>query len=718
MLNVSQVLRIPRRQGAEIDLPAELEGLYELAYNLWWTWSLEARQLFSAIDAPSWARYHNPVELLLSVDRPLWEQLLESDHFMAGYAAVERSFAAYLGAEDTWFDRRLPDYEGGPVAYFSMEYGVHQSLAVYSGGLGVLSGDHAKTASDLGIPFVAVGLLYRRGYFRQTLDPDGLQQHTYPEYDFHRLPLRPVASKTGGDLLVRVPFPGREVAAKVWLAQVGRVPLLLLDTDISQNDPADRPITLTLYVGGREMRLAQELVLGVGGVKALASLAIEPAVWHLNEGHSALLQLERLRRRMEKGEAFEEALAALGDDVVFTTHTPVPAGNEQFESELASRHLEPWSGLLGVPTARLQALGAAAAEVGPAPAFNLTALALRTSRFRNGVSQANAEVVDRMWRHLFPAEPPDRSIIAAITNGVHLPTWLGPEMRSLLTQHLPGGWEGEGADWSAVAEIPDADLWAAHVAQKERLRRFIRARLREQAARHGHSPEELREVAELFRTEALTIGFARRFATYKRAGLIFGDLERLRRLLEDGDRPVQVVFSGKAHPADRPGQELIESIFRLAQGPLRGKIFFLENYDMRLARMLVQGVDVWLNTPRRPLEASGTSGMKAAVNGVLNVSVLDGWWPEAYDGENGWGISSGVGKPEGEQDGADMADLYRILESEVAPEFYRRSPDGVPAVWLARMKRSIASIAPRFAASRMVREYADRAYIPLATRRR
>jgi starch phosphorylase len=494
------------------------------------------------------------------------------------------------------------------------------------------------------------------------------------------------------------------------------VPLLLLDTDVPKNHPADRPITGLLYVAGREMRLAQELVLGVGGMRALEALGIEPAVWHLNEGHCALVQLERLRRAVAKGRKAERALADLGKQVVFTTHTPVPAGNETFDRELAGKYLGPWSELTGLPTERLLELGEAGPAAPEGDGFNLTALGLRTSRAANAVSRVNAEVVQRMWAHLRPPEDRAHPPIFPITNGVHAGTWAGREMRDLFSRHLGADWQEkllEEEAWRPILAVPDEELWAAHRAQKERLGRFTRTLLRDQFARHGRSPDELRAVDELFDPAALTLGFARRFATYKRAKLVFTDLTRLRGLLCQAERPIQLLFAGKAHPADLPGQDLIRQIFELSQSSdLGGRVFFLEDYDMRVGRMLVQGADVWLNTPRRPMEASGTSGQKAALNGALNLSVLDGWWPEGYEGDNGWAIEGAVGTEE-EQDQADAAALYALLEGEVVPLFYERDAVGLPGTWIARMKRSIASITPRLSSHRMVREYVDRAYFPV-----
>jgi starch phosphorylase len=496
------------------------------------------------------------------------------------------------------------------------------------------------------------------------------------------------------------------------------VPVLLLDTDLAANDPADRPISGVLYVRGREMRLAQETVLGIGGAKALAALDIEPGVWHINEGHSALLQVERLRQALEDGGTPAEALQNIARRTAFTTHTPVAAGNEQFDRHLAEPYLAAIAPS-GVAANEIFDLGRADHDEPDQP-LNLTALALRTCAYANGVSRLNGEVSDRMWRHISPGTPAEEPLVDAITNGVHVPTWLGLELRNLLRRHLGAGWQRElllEEGWQRVAEIPDEELWTAHQAQKERLLRFTRSRLREQYARHGTPPGELRQVAGLFRADALTIGFARRFATYKRAGLLFSDLHRIRHLLAHPDRPVQVFLAGKAHPADRPGQDLIRHLVQLSREPdLKGRVVFLENYDLRVARMLVQGCDVWLNTPRRPHEASGTSGQKAAMNGVLNLSVLDGWWPEGWDGRNGFAFGSEEPRDdEWQEDQEDALALYHTLEEEVLPSYYGRDDEGLPRDWIDRMRHSILTIGPRFSSSRMVRDYAEKAYVPLAS---
>ena len=708
--------KIDTLPGAEMDIPREVARLYDLAYNLWWTWSPRAHLLFSAIDPKRWIRTRNPVELLLGVEPHMWDPLLQNESFMSGYHTVIGEFDRYLaGGETSWFQKTYPSFSGGPVAYFSTEFGWHECLGIYSGGLGILSGDHCKSASDLGIPFVGVGLMYRRGYFRQTVDADGRQQHFYPDYDLRRLPLVPVAGPGGKPLRVQVALPGRQVHVRVWKATVGRVPVLLLDSDVRENDPADRPITSILYVHGREMRLCQEMVLGVGGYLALDAAGITPSVWHLNEGHSALVSFERIRRLMEaEGLPLAEAVATTSKTSVFTTHTPVPAGNEIFDFGLASTYAEAWGKGLAGGSSPLVELGRGINGDGQ---FNMTVLAIRTSSRINGVSKLHAQVAGAMWKSLFPESGADQEHIGAITNGVHTPTWMGPEMGAMLCRHLGDDFETRLLDpgfADEVLAIPNADVWDAHNAQKARLIRLVRERVLHQLARHGRSPEDLRRVQSLLAPEVLTLGFARRFATYKRADLIFRDLARLRSLVRSADRPVQIVFAGKAHPADKPGQDVLRRIFEISMSSdLWGHVVLLENYDMGVARFLVQGVDVWVNTPRRPLEASGTSGMKAAANGALNLSVLDGWWAEGYDPAVGFAI--GRAQEYGDFDAQDVDDsesLYRTLADEVVSTFYDRDASGAPHAWIGRMKRSIARLAPRFSTTRMVRDYAVRAYVP------
>ncbi|HEY3120147.1 MAG TPA: alpha-glucan family phosphorylase [Vicinamibacteria bacterium] len=697
---------------ADIELPAGMERLAELAYDLWWTWSPLATRLFTWIDADHWRRYHNPVQLLINIEPHHWKRLAADPEFRSAYDAVIQAWDEYR-ARPRWFAQHA-DKLRGAVAYFSMEFCLHESLGVYSGGLGVLAGDHCKAASDLGVPLIGVGLLYRSGYFRQTVDADGYQQHFYPEYDFARLPVRPVEAPGGGVLTVPIDLPGRIVQAQVWKAQVGLVPVLLLDTDIPLNDPADRPITGILYARGREIRLCQEILLGFGGVRALRALGISPAVWHMNEGHVAFLGMERAREKiLHTGRGLEDALKMVAQNAVFTTHTPVPAGNETFDRELVRRYLKPWAEEVGVDPAAALGLGAGNGD------FNLTVLAIRLSSRVNGVSRLHGKVSSAMWRHLWPEAPEEP--VGSITNGVHTESWVGPEMRHLYAKHLAADWEQhllEPEFWTRIRQAPDAELWSAHRSQKERLIRFVRESVRHQGARHGLSPFELRQVEGLLDPRAITIGFARRFATYKRAVLLLSDMDRLRALLASSERPVQIVFAGKAHPADREGQDFIRQLFLLTQGEFRGKMVFLEDYDMQMARMLVQGCDVWLNTPRRPQEASGTSGMKSPINGGINLSIPDGWWEEGFRGDNGWAIGEVHKPPEAEaEDRADAESLYRLLEQEVVPRFFDRDQDGLRRRWIETMKASIESVVPQFSAHRMVKEYVETSYLPAAARR-
>ena len=715
----------PTIQIADIDIPREVDRLRDLAYDLWWSFNPKASRLFAWIDPEHWRRYHNPVELLINVDPHKWHGLIGDPEFQEAYGQAIQSL------DESRRQRRFIDEQGdllpGPVAYFSMEFGLHESLGMYSGGLGVLAGDHCKAAADLGLPLIGVGLLYRSGYFRQTVDVDGFQQHIYPDYDFARLPVQPVQAASGGPLTVPIDLPGRVVHALVWVARVLGVSVLFLDTDIPLNDPADRAITGLLYVRGREMRLAQEIVLGVGGVRALRALGVRPAVWHMNEGHVAMLTLERIRERVARGEDFKEACAAVRRNTVFTTHTPVPAGNEVFAIDLVRQHLEPWSRDTGVLADEIVSLAAQDGQ------FNLTALSIRLSSSTNGVSELHGEVSSEMWRGLFPPEV--ESPVFAITNGVHTETWIGPEVRAFLKRTLGPDWGSlllQPDAWAAVRSAGDDDLVNAHRAQKERLIHYVRERVRRQAAREGSGPSDLRRIETLLDPSVLTLGFARRFATYKRAMLLMRDMDRAKRLLLDPERPVQLIFAGKAHPADRAGQEYIRHLVGLARTEFAGRVVFLEDYDIDMARILVQGVDVWLNTPRKPLEASGTSGQKAAINGALNLSIADGWWAEGYDGENGFLIDGGEATAPSPvehaeenggaretnldemQDSLDASALYRQLESNVIPGFYGPNGPGASPDWVRRMKASIATIAPRFSARRMARDYAMRVYGPAA----
>jgi starch phosphorylase len=705
---------VPTIPGPSFPIPPRLDGLRRLAYNLYWTWHPDVRALFGRVDPTAWARHRNPIRVLQGVGA--WTPLLDDADFMATYETVLADFERYMADGHEPALRSSSTRLEGPIAYFCAEYGLHESLGFYSGGLGILAGDHCKAASDLGLPFVAVGLLYRHGYFRQTIDADGHQEHAYPDLDPVALPLLQVAGPDGGHLRVPVELPGRAVWATVWIAQVGRVPLLLLDTDIPDNAASDRPITNILYVRGREMRLHQELILGVGGVRALRALDLRPAAWHLNEGHSAFLLVERVAELTRSGVGLDDALAAVKRDSVFTLHTPVSAGNERFETELVRRLAAPLCEVAGLPLDRLLQIGRGAEETA-SDEFDMTAFSLRLTSAANAVSRLHAETASSSWESV--AGRP----IVAITNGVHVPTWLGHPIRELYERQLGSAVtdpllvsNGEGK-WRTLRKLGEAALWEVHQRQKTELAYFARRRLREQFARLGEAPGALEELETAFDPEILTLGFARRFATYKRAYLLFYDEERLARLLFDEKRPLQIIMAGKAHPADRPGQRVIQEIFTRSRSPqLRGRVFIIEDYDMRVARFLVQGVDVWLNNPRRPLEASGTSGMKAAANGAVNCSVLDGWWDEGWDGTNGWAIGGRTTDAnEAHQDFLDAQDLYRLLEEEIAPRYYERDPQtGLPTAWLELMRASITSTIHRFSAAHMVRQYAAQLYFPAA----
>lgn len=698
----------PVLNDVNYPLPQSLERLVDLATNLWWSWNEPGRSLWASLDPDRWEQSHNPIDILQHTPRHRWLELERHESLQDRYRDAVKRFDHYMDAGDTWY-RGSGDPLSGPIAYLCTEYGVHGSLPLYSGGLGILAGDHLKSSSDLGLPLVAVGLLYRRGYFRQEIDADGDQQHISPILDPQYMAMRPVAAPTGGQLRVSVEAPGRTLTVAVWRLAVGRVPLLLLDTDIPENDPSDRPITHTLYIRGREMRFLQELVLGVGSVRALHALGVEPAVWHANEGHAALSVLERAARLMDAGSDLETARSAVQSRSVFTLHTPVPAGNETFRRSIPDKYLEPWAHRLGLD---IEGLAELARSDDPGR-FDLGALAIRFAEVVNGVSQRHGEVVTRDWSWLIGHDA------ASVTNGIHTPTWLGRGSARLLRSRFGPNWPtellNEPGHIDQMDRVPDSEVWSIHQDRKELLARFVRGRLRRQLARHGASPDELRGVSELFAPETLTLGFARRFASYKRATLMFRDVDRLVSIVTNEARPIQIVFAGKAHPADEPGQGLIRHLVELSRIPeLAGHLFILEDYDARMGRFLVQGCDVWVNNPRPPMEASGTSGMKAAMNGVLNLSVLDGWWAEGFEGDNGWTFGSSEPNDDHEAaDAHDADDFYRVLANDVAPLYYRRDDSGIPVEWVQWMRRSIASSLVQFSSHRMVSDYLQIAYRPL-----
>jgi starch phosphorylase len=698
-------------------LPEPIARLRDLAYNLWWSWEPDAQALFEEMDPELWSSTnHNPVKFLQRVHQSALDKAAGDESWLARYRTVLAAFDAYMDpATPTWFNTHYADKKDQVIAYFSAEFGLHEALPIYSGGLGVLSGDHCKSASDLGLPFIGVGFLYPQGYFTQRIDSNGMQHAEYEKIDFAEVPTTPALDAQGNPILINVDLPGRTVYAKIWCIQVGRIPIYLMDTDVPRNAPPDRELSARLYGGDREMRISQEVVLGIGGVRAVRALGYNPAVWHMNEGHSAFLGLERVRELIQnEGLKIDEAIEAVRANTLFTTHTPVPAGNDAFDFSLVEKFFWQYYTQLGIERERFMSY--ARQELPWGPQFSMTVLAIKLSAYANGVSKLHGSVSRAMWNFLWPGTPESEVPIGHITNGVHTKTWLQPELRHLYKSYFDAEWENEfdvAAHWN-VDRVPDDELWQAHVERKHKMVQFARRRLRRQAIRHGEGPKLVANLGSVLNPDALTLGFARRFATYKRAMLIFSDAERLLRLLNDPQRPVQIVFAGKAHPADEPGKALIQRIFQISRMPeFFGKIVFLENYDMNMARHLVSGVDVWLNNPRRPLEASGTSGQKAAANGVPNFSALDGWWEEGFDGSNGWAIGeSRLYKDEATQDEADALSLYAVLEDEIIPMYYERDANGIPHAWLQRMKNAVATNAPLYSMDRQVKDYVTHYYLP------
>jgi starch phosphorylase len=698
-------------------LPSALEPLREMTFNLWWTWEPSARRLFRHLDPELWDRTnHNPVRMLQLSRQARLEEVSQDKNFLRELNQVHDAFKKYLERPDTYGKTGAGSAIKKPVAYFSAEFGFHESIPNYSGGLGILAGDHCKSASDLDLNFVAIGLLYRHGYFRQEIDKEGVQHAVNLNQNFHHLPIREV-QREGGKLLIAVRILDRDVFAKVWELHVGRVCLYLLDADTPENSAEDRLITAELYGGDLEMRMRQEIMLGIGGVTALSALGIDAEVFHMNEGHSAFLALERIRRNVvEKKLDFYSALQVVAAANVFTTHTPVPAGNDSFSREMMRKYFGPLAKELGISFDELFRFGQA--SVDPADVFSMTILALRFSRHVNGVSKLHGEVSQMLWKDVWAGVPVHEVPITSITNGVHTKTWMAPEFSALYQKHL-GDWEEHITDenfWRRVIDIPDAQLWDTHQKLKLRLVEFVRERVRMRRERIGDSPEAIRNVSRILDPEILTIGFARRFATYKRGALLFSDKERLKRLLNDTTRPVQFIFAGKAHPRDEGGKALIQEVYKFSrEAGIENRVVFLEDYDSYIARRLVQGVDLWLNHPLRPLEASGTSGMKVAPNGGLNLSVLDGWWCESYNGNNGWAIGAEIKNGTVEfQNEVDTNSLYQLLENQIIPLYYAK-PDGkLPLAWLQLMRESIRSVTPVFNTHRMVKEYTERLYIPAA----
>jgi len=699
------------------SIPERLKPLLKIAFNLWWTWNPVAIDLFRRLDPHLWSALgHNPVAILANVNQQRLETLAKDSIFIAHMDRVKEDLDEYLRLP-TWADANHPEFNDDKVAYFSMEFGLHECLPVYSGGLGVLAGDHLKSASELGLPMIGVGLMYHQGYFHQYLTQDGWQQENYHESMMHELPLKLVRGADGAPLRVDVEIDGSHVAIQGWQVQVGRVPLYLLDTRLDENDPSSKMITERLYDSGDNVRIRQEIVLGIGGIRFLNAMGISPAVCHMNEGHAAFLGMERLRTLVkDKGLKLYEAVEAVRAGNVFTTHTPVPAGIDLFPESVIQEHFKNFAPALGLTVHDLMTLGRQA-QFNTQDPLSMAVLAISLSSWRNGVSRLHGKVSREMWKGIWSDVPSDDVPINHVTNGIHVRSWLSDEMARLYDRYLGPDWAVEPLNheiWDRVEEIPDNEIWRAKGRLKERLVGWVRKVSSEQMCRRGANARQAQTTKELLDPEVLTIGFARRFATYKRGALLFRNLERLLRLVSRPTQQVQFIFAGKAHPADDEGKRLIQEIFQQCRRPeLHNRLVFIEDYDINIARYLVQGVDVWLNTPRRPHEASGTSGMKVCPNGGIHLSVLDGWWDEAYQPEIGWAIGRGeIFDDPNLQDEIEANALYDLIENEIAPLYYDRGDDGLPRYWIEKMKASIKALTPVFNTNRMLRDYTELQYLP------
>lgn len=711
---------IKREIPNNFSLPRRISRLSALAYNLWWVWNPEGLNLFRAINKRVWDETgHNPVAFLRKVERSQLNAVANDTYYLEMYDRVIKQFDAYMGEKSTWYAKTYPKLNGGEIAYFSFEFGLHESLPVYAGGLGILAGDHLKEASDLGLPLSGIGFIYNEGYFTQRITEDGWQETGTHYLTLEDSPVIPLYGEDGQPLTISIDLPGRSVFARVWLVQVGRVSLYLLDTNLQSNSEADRQLTARLYSNDLEIRISQEIMLGMGGVRALRSLGINPQVWHMNEGHSAFLALERILELVHAGSTYDDAAAEVRRSNVFTTHTPVPAGNDQFPLWLIDKYFSSTWTELGMTRDQFVDLGRQATPWGES--FCMPVLALHLSDHANAVSELHGQVSRRMWNFLWPDRRAEDVPIGHITNGVHTGTWLARRMRLLFGTYLGEDWLDRMDDpalWAMVQNIPDSELWAVRRHLKRKLVLYVDNRARTAWRSGGIHPVQALASGVFLEPYSLTIGFARRFATYKRANLILRDYDRLIRLLTNADMPVQIIFAGKAHPADEPGKLIIQQVYRAVKDSRSGgRLIFLEDYDMNMARYLVQGVDVWMNNPRRPNEASGTSGMKAALNGVLNLSVMDGWWREGFNGQNGWAIGEDADPVDpNQQDETDSQSLYDHLEKDIIPLYYaNRTPDDIPTAWLARVKESIRTLAPQFSTRRMVKEYMQDMYEPCLT---
>ena len=700
---------------SQFDLPRRINRLGELSYNLWWAWNPTALRLFNRIDNNLWEQVkHSPIRFLRELERPVLNAAAQDPDYLDLYDRVFSDFDAYLNRKETWYATEHPKQQN-QIAYFSMEFGLHETLPIYSGGLGVLSGDHLKETSDIGLPLVGVGLLYSEGYFSQRISEDGWQDAINNPLNFADLPILPVVNDDGSEVTIQVDFPQGPVVARIWEVRVGRTPLYLMDTNIDINPPILRQLTTRLYWSDVNLRIMQEIVLGIGGVRALRALGFNPTVWHMNEGHAAFMTLEKARELVKQGKSFEEAIALTKPHNVFTTHTPVPAGNDEFPLWLVDKYLSNLWPELGL--SRDQFVDLARHQENWGDAFSMPVLALRFSNGRNAVSELHGVVSRKMWNQLWPEKPANEVPITYVTNGVHTATWMARRMRMLFDKHFGKDWLERLDDfemWEKIEAIPRDEMWAVRNHLKRKLMLYIQERARKRWLKGSLHPVQVIAEGVMLDPYVLTIGFARRFATYKRADLALREIDRLLELINRPNRPLQIIFAGKSHPADEPGKMMIQKVYRaVKKAENGGRIVFLEDYDMNLARYLVQGVDVWMNTPRRPNEASGTSGMKAAVNGALNFSVLDGWWREAYNGENGWAIGPDADLDEQVQDAADSESLYETLENEIIPLYYEeRDTNDVPYKWVRRMKESMRTVTPQFSMRRMLKEYVERLYIP------
>ena len=706
------------KQATGTKLPKRIDRLDELAHNMWWSWHYQARDLFRALDYSLWViSGHNPVKQLRDINPDKLKAAAADPEFIALYDSVMAAFDADMSSQDTWFDNKYPDKLTGPVGYFSMEFAIHNSIPIYAGGLGVLAGDICKEASDLGLPMVGIGFMYPQGYFHQRISADGWQEEIYRQLDFSETPITPVFSSGWNRTLAEVQLDNRQVRIGAWQIQAGRTTIYLLDTNIEENSPQDRQLSARLYIADRELRIQQEIVLGIGGVRVLRALGIKPALWHANEGHAAFMMLERVREEVEQGATFDKAVKKVRATTVFTTHTPVLAGHDVFAAQLIEKYFHNYWGSLGIDQGKFLRLGQGNG-VGD-QAFNMTILALTTADKCNAVSQLHGTASRRMWHMLWPDVKEDDVPITYVTNGIHVPTWVASEMGLLYIKYLGEDWVERQDDpelWERIMDIPDEEMWTARQLLKRRLKGAMLGWAQQRWSEAEVQPQQVLAMGALLHPEVLTIGFVRRFAEYKRPSLIFRDVERLKRLVKDRWRPIQIVFAGKSHPADFPSKCLLQHVYRLATDrDFQGRIAFIEDYDMNRARYLVQGVDVWLNVPRRLNEASGTSGMKAALNGVPHLSVRDGWWYEGYNGENGWAIGDGPGtySPE-EEDRADAEALYRLIEEKLVPLYYDRDRSGVPHGWISVIKEAMRTLVPKFCARRMMKDYTEQLYVPAA----